>query len=180
MKTGSSQKKGGHEIFTHSPQIFQSLWYIFLQWIWHHYGWKLFCLCVCVCVCVCNALRQNQEVVCAEKNTSILYKLPNLILDCLHLEDGDSKILGNVDSYSHIDKLQSVSQKSCIFTKAVVTSNLVTVTYLQISNLYQRHAKIKIISWTSYLLHSWKFYHYSWAGPGFVESEAYTIYKAPF
>ena len=109
---------------------------------------------VCVCVCVCNALRQNQEVVCAEKNTSILYKLPNLILDCLHLEDGDSKILGNVDSYSHIDKLQSVSQKSCIFTKAVVTSNLVTVTYLQISNLYQRHAKIKIISWTSYLLHS--------------------------
>ena len=73
----------------------------------------------------------------------MLYKIPNLILDCSHLKDAGGKILAIVDSYLQIDKLWSVSQKSCIFTNPVVTLNLVMVIYLKISNLYQRHAKKK-------------------------------------
>jgi hypothetical protein len=125
-------KKGGHEICTHISQISQSLWYIFYSVYGTIMGGK--CFAFCVCVCVCNALNRTKKLPVLQKEISIYCtKSPILSWTAYTLN-------GNVGSYLHTDKLRSVSQKSCIFTKAVVTSNLVMVTYLQISNLYQRHA----------------------------------------
>ena len=65
-------KNGGHEIFTHSSQMFQSLWYIFYSVYGTIMGGKCFVfLCVCVCVCVCSALNRTKKLPVKQKEIPV-------------------------------------------------------------------------------------------------------------
>lgn len=135
-------KKGGHEIVTHSSQIFQRLWYIFMQCIWHHYGWKVFCLFF-----VCNALSRTKKLSVQQKISVYCTNSPILSWTAYTLKMETARSLETLIVTYTFTSSDPCPRSLVFFTKAVVTSNLVMVTYLQISNLYQRHAKK--ISWTS-------------------------------